>query len=93
MRNKPIFMSEELEPFAALVMGRMFARVQWAQEHEDEWGVESECANMWWAAKGLERLAVAIGGSRGAVHFSLASSNNMSACADVIESITEVRPI
>ncbi len=90
--RKPEFRSETLEPIMAHVMGIMWARVRWEQEHGDEWAVESECAALWWAAQGIEKLAVATGGSRGATHFSLASSNNIRHCADLIESMTGQRP-
>ena len=89
---KPAFASEELEPVMALIMGRFYARVQWEIEHGDQVRVANECDAMWYAAQAIEKIAVACGGYRGAVHFSVASSNNIRMCADVIESITGVRP-
>ena len=90
--TKPVFISEELEPVAALIMGRMWARVVWEQEHGNEMTLANECDTIWYAAQAIEKLAVATGCGRGAVHFSLASSNNVRHCADLIEHVIGVRP-
>ena len=91
--TKPRFYSEELEPFAALVTGRFFARVMWEKEHGDTLSVQRECDTMWYAVQALDRLSIATDhGEDGAIHFALAAGNNVTACADIIESITGVRP-
>ena len=92
MPAKPTFKSEELEPTMGLVMGRLYARVQWEMEHGDRFSVARECEVMWYGAQAIEKMAVTCGGDRGATHFSIAASNNVSMCADLIESITGVRP-
>lgn len=90
--SKPTFISEELEPIAALIMGRMWARVVWEREHGTPDTVLRECDAMWYAARAIGKLSVATGGDQGAVHFSLASSNNIRRCAGLIEQVTGVRP-
>jgi len=90
--RKPELQSETLEPAMAHIMGVIWARVRWEQEHGDKWAVESECLAMWWAAQAIRKLSSATGGSRGAVHFSIAASNNIRHTADLIEQVTGKRP-
>jgi hypothetical protein len=90
--DKPKFRSENLEPIMAHVMGVMWARVCWEEQWGDSVTVARECEAMWYAAQAIEKLAVVTGCGRGAVHFSIASSNNIRHCADLIEKVTGYRP-
>lgn len=81
--------SEALEPFAASLIGRMWARCEVAKTlgpHEYEDALEG----LWWAAKGLDKIATAVGS---AVHFSLACGNHLRQIADLIEQETGRNPI
>lgn len=89
MVNEPKFVSEELEPFAAMIMGRLLARVRWAQEYKDSIVTSNYCADLWYAAIALNKLSIV---THGAIHFSLAAMNNLTRTANMIEGITGIRP-
>ena len=78
--------SEEVEPTAALVVGRLYARVQAAPEGPER---ESAWASLWWAVNALSSLSVAIGT---ATHFSVACNNHVAAVARMIENELGIDP-
>lgn len=82
--------SEDVEPFAAMLVGRMWARVEEAKG--DEHNVYSACMSFWWAVTGLEKIAIAVRSGLphdnvDAIHFSIASSNHMSMAATLIKNL------
>ena len=86
MSDKPYFTSEELEPFAGMIIGKFFARCEWEIEHGDEWSLARECDNFWYAMNAINKISIATNsGDKGAVHFSIASMNEKSKVAKYIE--------
>lgn len=83
--EQPAFYSEEVEPFAAMVIGRFFAICEQAKDDHE---IMRACERFWWAANALNKLAT-VGD---AVHFKLAMSNLMTMVADYIEERTGARP-
>lgn len=79
--------SEELEPTAALVVGRLFARFQAARTLSEK---ETTLNNLWWAVNALSSLAVAVGT---APHFSIASANHIGWTADLIQRELGIDPM
>lgn len=80
--------SEEVEPFAAMVVGRLFARCQAAKEKGPTYH-EDALMSLWYTLHGLEKIAV---GVRTATHFSLAMNNHISMIARHIKSETGIDP-
>ena len=76
--------SELVEPFAAMIVGRMWARCDEAKEKHGKASVPHQEAlnRFWWALSGLERLAISI---QTATHFSIAMNNHISGSAAMIE--------
>ena len=69
--------SEEIEPFAAMWIGRMFGRCQHAKENPVEnnpWAYEDALRNLWYGLYGLERISIA---SQTATHFSVAMNSHI----------------
>lgn len=95
MPEKPYFISEELEPMAAMIVGRFFARVEWEKEHgNNDWALEDECQHFWYAMEALNMLSITTNyGEKRATHFSLAVGNEMQRVAGYIESVIGVNPI
>lgn len=87
--DKPEFVSEELEPTFALIVGRLWARVQWEIDNGDEITLRNELESFWWGIQALEKLVIVC---RGALHCSLATSNTVSQAQDLIEKLTGHRP-
>ncbi|TGT64049.1 MULTISPECIES: hypothetical protein [unclassified Mesorhizobium] len=83
------FISEEVEPFAALYIGKMFARCEKAREAGDETLLYDLCCSMWWGLNGLQHIATAIST---ATHFTIALSNHQRQIADYIREHTGVDP-
>ena len=91
-KEMPIFVSEELEPFAARCLGRWFVRCEVARkvkediqekckaeqremtfyEYLDSEKFFRECSKMWWGLAAINRISIV---TEGAVHFSIACSN------------------
>lgn len=67
-----VIYSEEVEPTAAMIVGRLFARCQAATDHHEKYDAY---AHLWWAVNALNSLSVAI---KTATHFSLAANNHVS---------------
>ncbi len=88
----PFFTSEELEPFAAMVVGRFFARCEWEKEHGDKFSLEDACDNFQHAANALSSLSIATNmgawdDPNRAVHFSIASMNEVQRVSRYIEEL------
>ena len=82
--------SEAIEPFAAMLIGRMWARCEAVKTDRD--ALEAQCMNFWWVVRGLNKIAVAITCGRSCpgvpehdgVHFSIAAGNEQSRVRDYI---------
>lgn len=78
--------SEEIEPFAAMIMGRLFARCEAVKDEPHK--LETACGALLYAAIGLHKIAIAIrvGVERyndpQGLHFSIASMNNLRLARD-----------
>ncbi|RWN60179.1 hypothetical protein [Mesorhizobium sp.] len=83
------FISEEVEPFAALYIGKMFARCEQARKSGDTSMMHDMCCSMWWGLNGLQHVAVAIST---AVHFTIALSNHQRQIAEYIKEHTGIDP-
>jgi hypothetical protein len=81
--------SETLEPTAAFLIGRMFARFQEAKKTGDRHHIESALMRMWWVVKGLNEIAI---GVSTATHFTIAASNDMRRVAVLIDEELDVDP-
>lgn len=69
--------SEEIEPFAAMWIGRMFARCEHVKENSsayDPYAYYDALHNLWYGLYGLERIAIS---SKTATHFSVAMNNHI----------------
>jgi hypothetical protein len=84
------FVSEEIEPFAAKVIGRMWARVEFAKKNGMKSDVYDACNRFWHALGGLEKLAVSIGS---ATHFSVSMNNHIMGSAKMIEKEIGINPM
>jgi hypothetical protein len=73
--------SEMLEPFAAMLVGRLFARVTEAKEAGDAHAIESAYAALWWGVHGLNKIAIAVST---ATHFSIAAANHIRFVAELV---------
>lgn len=82
--------SEEIEPFAALLVGRLWKRCEVAKETADGVDLESACLSFWFGLRGLEKIAIA---ASTATHFSIAMNNEHQRVASYIESVLGVNPI
>lgn len=78
--------SETLEPFAAMLLGLLWARVEAANPND----VEDACGGLWMAMRGLQKIGIGVGT---ATHFSIAVMNEQSKVADLIKSKIGVDPI
>lgn len=81
--------SEAIEPFAAMLVGRLFARVTEAKNIGDINAVELAYANLWWGVHGLEKIAIAVST---ATHFSIAASNHIRFVAEMVRKDLGVDP-
>jgi hypothetical protein len=81
--------SEEIEPFAALIIGRMYARCE-VEKSKGETYHEDALRNFWYTLHGLEKIAVGI---RTATHFSIAMNNQIRMVAHYIKSSIGVDPM
>lgn len=81
--------SEEIEPFAAMFIGRMFARCTEAKAI-GQCEYERALGSFWYGLYGLERIAVA---ARTATHFSIAMNNHIVQIARYIESEIGIDPM
>lgn len=81
-----VIYSEEVEPTAAMIVGRLFARCQAAEDYFEK---ESAYANLWWAVNALNSLSVAI---RTATHFSLAANNHVSFVRQLVIKELDIDP-
>jgi len=80
--NKPsAIASEELLPCAAMIVGRIFARVTAAKATKNHNALERAYCQLWWAVNSLETLAIAI---ETATHFSIATSNHITWTREMI---------
>lgn len=70
-RTKFPVISEDCEPFAAMMIGKMFARAQACKDDRDEYA--EGMRRLWWTVVQLDRLAIL---ADTALHFSLAMSNH-----------------
>lgn len=91
------FASEELEPFAARIIGLAASRYVEAKEAGDRFGIQDGLMNLWWAVNGLENIAIALRGSRSfkdtsGLHFSIAVSNEVSRIGTLIETELGIDP-
>lgn len=94
MTEKPHFISEQLNPFAAMLVGQFFSRVEWEKEHGTKHSLEDECQHFWFALDGLVKIGIATNhGDKGATHFSIAVMNETQRVADYIESVLGRCPI
>lgn len=66
--------SEEMNPFGAMIVGRLFARVTSAKQIGDAILLEHAYAELWYGVKALNRLAIAV---KTATHFSIAAGNHL----------------
>lgn len=82
------FVSEEIEPIAAKVVGRLFARYDWAKKHAPD-EAEGALNSLWWAVNALNSLSVAIGT---ATHFSIATNNEVIRVAALIRAELDIDP-
>lgn len=85
--------SEELEPFAAKIIGNLFARCEAAADPHE---LYDACQKFWGAANALDRLAGCLrtnDGSTDGLHFVLAASNNVSKVSTYIKSKIGVEPL
>lgn len=83
------FRSEDLEPVAAHCIGRWFADCEEAKATGDKTALLNACETMWYGMDALNKLSCC---TKGAVHFSLACSNEVGRVADYIEQVTGQRP-
>jgi hypothetical protein len=81
--------SEDLEPFAAMLIGRMWARCETAKGLGG-YAYEDALDSLWWALTGLDRIATSV---ESAVHFTLAVQNHMMQVARLIEKETGRNPL
>lgn len=82
--------SEMIEPFAALLIGRLYARVEEAKKSGEQHAIEHAYASLWWGIHGLEKIAVAVGT---ATHFSIANGNHVCGVARMIQSDLGIDPM
>jgi hypothetical protein len=88
--EKPVpITSEMVEPFAAMFVGRMWARAEAAKkigrtEHYDALN------HLWFGLHGLERIAIAIST---ATHFSIAMNNHITGIARMIQAEIGIDPM
>lgn len=90
--KKPqLFFSEEIEPFAARCIGLWYKECEECSDSD----LEYYCHRFWWGVQALNKLSIVTGTSRdrdGAVHFSIAISNEMRRVAEYIEERTGIDP-
>lgn len=82
--------SEMIEPFAAMLIGRLFARVTAAKENGNPNAIEMAYSQLWWGVHGLENIAVAVST---ASHFSIANGNHIRGIARMIEADLGIDPM
>lgn len=71
--------SEEIEPTAAMLIGRMFARCEAVPKDSIEF--EHHCQSLWWVIIGLFKISI---GVSTALHFSLACNAHRGMVRDYI---------
>lgn len=81
--------SEEIEPFAALFIGRMFARCMEAKA-KGEAEFESSLNTLWYGLHGLEKIAIA---ASTATHFTVSMNNHIAMVARFIKAEIGVDPM
>lgn len=85
--------SEEIEPTFARIIGVMFARCEAA---EGENALYFACNSFWWAAIGMEKIAIAVRGraeGSDCMHLSIATSNNIRMVATYIKGKIGIDPM
>lgn len=81
--------SEQIEPFAAMLIGRLFARCEHAKANDPD-RMHYHCENLWFGIHGLEKIAIA---AQTATHFSIAMNNHINFIADYIEREIGIDPV
>ncbi len=79
--------SEMIEPFGAVIIGRLFERCE--RVKHDPHQFMHACQSLWMAIEGLTTVAIAIGT---AIHFNVAVGNHQSQIADYIRKELNVDP-
>lgn len=82
--------SEEIEPFAAMFVGRLFARCEEAKATGDEDKYYFALNTLWYGLHGLEKIAIA---AVTATHFSIAMNNHVCLIARYIKDEIGVDPM
>lgn len=80
--------SEEIEPVAALLIGRLFVRCETAKTNNPN-DHFSALQDLWFGLHGLESIAIA---ARTATHFSLTLNDHINVVARYIEEETGIDP-
>lgn len=80
--------SEEVEPFAAMIIGRMFARCE-AAKAQGETYHEDAMRNFWYVLHGLEKIAVGI---RTATHYSIGMNTHINFVVQYIKEHAKIDP-
>jgi hypothetical protein len=80
--------SEAIEPFAAMLIGRMFARCEAAKEDESAHYHALNC--LWYALHGLEKISIAV---ETATHFSIAMNNHILMVSKYIQAEIGIDPM
>ena len=88
LRREIPIISEQIEPFAGMLLSRLFARCVEAKK-ADHYEFEDACANLWMGVLGLQKICIAV---RTATHFGVACGNHMGQVARYIEEELGVRP-
>ena len=73
--------SEAIEPFAAMLTGRMFARCEEAKARNDG-SLEGQLMSFWWVLAGLNKISI---GVETATHFSIAVMNEQNRLSRYIQ--------
>jgi hypothetical protein len=79
--------SEECEPFAAMAIGRMWARAQNVKQDADLYAEAMRC--FWWTIVQLDRLSILFGT---ATHFSIAMNNHRGQVTQMIKKDFGINP-
>lgn len=86
-RLKFPIVSEECEPFAAMIIGKLYARATAVKDDRDEYA--EGMRRLWWAVVQLDRLAIL---ADTALHFSLAMGNHRGGVRKMIETEFGIDP-
>lgn len=80
--------SEDLEPFAAYLLGVLGMRVMAAHQTNDP-DLDGYCMRLWWGLRGLREIGIAVGN---VPHFSVCTSNEEQRAAALITALIGVDP-